>query len=289
MRGIRCNCNEIFNGGLPNQLKSHPTTGFEEMTIARSALVLLTGACFIAGCYTKSSTPQATTPQTKVAPPTPIAQQKEQLGKPSWDPGWDSIVETSLPPEMLTARVAHDVKPFCPRFLAMSEVDKRAFWAYFFQALAAVEAGLTPTEDVRHTEPQVAVKDRVTKRMVRSEGLLQLAYMDADRYGCDFDWERDKQLPEKDPARTILQPKNNLTCGIKILQTQLLVKSKPLISSASYWSTLQPHNASYKSFIKQMANEPQPCKVSPSNEADRRAQSTVPSSVATAAHATGTK
>ena len=110
--------------------------------------------------------------------------------------------------------------PFCPRFSSMAEADKRAYWAYFFQALAGAEAGLQPTTDVQHTEPEIAVKDGVTKRMVRSEGLLQLTYMDAKRYGCNFDWQKDSRLGEKNPAKTILQPENNLQCGVRILFNQ---------------------------------------------------------------------
>ena len=78
-------------------------------------------------------------------------------------------------------------------------MDKRAFWAYFFQALAGAEAGLVA--DQRCAPPEVDVRDTVTRRMVRCEGLLQLTYMDADRYDCNFDWEKDKDLPDKDPAR----------------------------------------------------------------------------------------
>jgi hypothetical protein len=109
----------------------------------------------------------------------------------------------------------------------MDEADKRVFWAYTFQALAAAEAGLEPTTNVRHTEPEVAVQDSVTKRTVRQQGLLQLTYMDAERYGCDFNWEQDKGLAEKSPARTILTPKNNLLCGVKILEYQMLTQKKP--------------------------------------------------------------
>ena len=134
-------------------------------------------------------------PAMKPAPPTPIAEKKEELGQDSWDPKWDEIVERALPPEMLSTRAARSVRTFCPRFASMSEADKRAFWAYTFQALAGAEAGLKPTTDVKHTEPEVAVSDTVTKRTVRQEGLLQLTYMDATRYGCDFDWDRDKTLP----------------------------------------------------------------------------------------------
>ena len=214
-----------------------------------------------------AETHQSAQPQVKAAPQTPIAVQKAELGKPTWDPAWDEIIERALPPEMLSTEMAREVKPFCPRFGGMSEVDRRAYWAYFFQALAGVEAGLIPTEDVRHTQAEVAIKDPVTTRLARSEGLLQLAYMDADRYGCDFDWERDKLLAEKDPARTILQPKNNLTCGMKILEKQLIEKGKPLVSRSSYWSTLQPGTASYRAFRKQMTNVPDTCRAVPLNRA----------------------
>ncbi len=143
---------------------------------------------------------QATPTQATPAPPkveeaTPIAIQKDELGKPTWDPAWDQIVENELPSELLSPQRARAVAPFCPRFKTLNEADKRAFWAYFFQALSGAEAGLLPTSDVRH--PEVDVRDTVTRRMVRAEGLLQLTYMDADRYGCNFDWEKDKDLPTR--------------------------------------------------------------------------------------------
>jgi len=162
-------------------------------------------------------------------------------------------------PGMLSPRMARGVRSYCPRFASMSDPDKRAFWAYTFQALAGAEAGLKPTTDVRHTEPEVAKVDTVTKRMVHQQGLLQLAYMDAVRYGCDFNWQHDRTLPEKDPARTILQPENNLLCGVKIMENQMLTQRKPLLSSSSYWATLRPATISYKVFAKQMTNVPATC------------------------------
>jgi hypothetical protein len=197
--------------------------------------------------------------QFKPAPPTPIAVEKQELGEPSWDPQWDEAVERALSPEMLSPGMAWGVMSYCPLFASMSDPDKRAFWAYTFQALAGAEAGLKPTTNVRHTEPEVAKVDTVTKRMVRQQGLLQLAYMDAQRYGCDFNWQHDRTLPEKDPARTILQPENNLLCGVKIMEHQMLTQRKPLLSSTSYWVTLRPATLSYKVFAKQMKNVPAEC------------------------------
>jgi hypothetical protein len=198
----------------------------------------------------------------KLAPPTPIAVKKAELGDDNaWNPDWDKLIEQSLPADLLSNKRERAVKSLCPGFKKLSETDKRAFWAYFFQALAGAEAGLKPTADVRHTEPEVAVTDTVTHRIVRQEGLLQLTYMDGPRYGCAFDWNADKDLPEHDPAKTILQPGNNLLCGLRILDNQMLVRHKPLLSQSSYWVTLRPGTMSFNVFIKQMANEPAACGV----------------------------
>ena len=219
-----------------------------------------------AGCDWQGGQQPPQQPEMKPAPETPIAVKKEELGKPTWDPEWDKIVEEAVPAEMLSSRVARDVRPFCPRFNSISDGDKRAYWAYFFQALAGAEAGLTPTANVRHTEPETTVKDTVSKRMVRSEGLLQLTFMDAERYGCDFDWDKDKQLAEKDPEKSILQPRNNLLCGVKILYKQLIEQKKPLLSRSSYWASLRPGKPGYRVFVKQMANVPAVCRRAPSQD-----------------------
>ena len=39
-------------------------------------------------------------PALKQAPPTPIAEKKEELGQESWDPQWDVTVERALSPGM---------------------------------------------------------------------------------------------------------------------------------------------------------------------------------------------
>jgi hypothetical protein len=204
--------------------------------------------------------PPPAQPELKVAPATPIAEKKAELGDDrTWNPEWDLWIEEALPPELLSPAVQKAIKPFCPRFNTLSEPDKRSFWAYFFQALAGAEAGLVPTANVHHGDSVLQVKDDVTHRMVRQEGLLQLTYMDQERYGCDFDWEKDKLLDEHDPNKTILQPRNNLLCGVSIIHNQLIDQHKPLLSSTSYFATLQPGTISVKVFLKQMANVPAVC------------------------------
>ena len=200
-------------------------------------------------------------PELKLAPATPIAEKKAELhDDQTWNPVWDLWIEAALPPELLSPQVSKAVKPFCPRFSALNEADKRAFWAYFFQAVAGAEAGLVPTRDVHHRQSVLQVRDDVTHRMVRQEGLLQLTYMDQERYGCDFDWEKDKDLDEHDPSKTILQPRNNLLCGVNIIRNQLIDQHKPLLSPTSYFATLQPGTVSVKVFLKQMTNVPSVCR-----------------------------
>ena len=162
---------------------------------------------------------------------------------------------------MLSPAAAKAVRSYCPNFETEAEADKRAFWAYLFQALAGAEAGLDPTVNVHHTEAAVAKTDGVTKRPVRAEGLMQVTYEDNDRYGCEFDWENDRKLKEHDAERSILQPGKNLGCGVKIMENQIITQGKPLLSRTSYWSTLHPGTASYRVFAKQMANVPVACGV----------------------------
>jgi hypothetical protein len=225
----------------------------------------LTAACCasLIGCSgakpTTTTQPHLAGPVTKVAPPTPIEVKRVEIGGPTWNPDWDRVVERALPRELLSAQVPQDVRLYCPRFYQMNETDKRTFWAYFFQALAGAEAGLDPKTNVRHTEPEVAVPDAVTGHLIHSEGLLQLTYEDATRYGCDFDWQFDRNRSAKDPAKTILQPDNNLLCGVKILTNQIITQHKPLFSPSSYWSTLRPGTESYAVFTKQMTNPPAAC------------------------------
>jgi hypothetical protein len=188
-------------------------------------------------------------------PPTPIDVKKGELGGTPWNPQWDEIIEKALPPEMLSSQVPPGVRRFCPRFYEMGTTDKRTFWAYFFQALAGAEAGLNPNTSVRHSEPGGALA-------MRSEGLLQLAYADHKRYGCDFNWQVDRALKANDPAKTILQPKNNLGCGVKILFNQTIVQHKPLLTRSGYWSTLHPDGPSFRVFAKQMNNPPDACGLS---------------------------
>ncbi|HTV07459.1 MAG TPA: hypothetical protein VMD97_00275 [Candidatus Aquilonibacter sp.] len=224
-------------------------------------LILLLGLTGCSSGPTQSSAkPAAPLPKTAPTPPTPIDEKKIELGSPkTWDPAWTDFIEKSLPADLLSPRAARAVRPYCPRFGELSNTDKRAFWAYTFQALAAAEAGLNPTSDVHHTAAAVNRRDPVTDRLSRQEGLLQLKYEDAQRYDCPFDYAADRTLPARDPNRTILQPDRNLTCGFLIMQDQIIVHGHPLVTRDSYWATLQPGTRGHRVFREQMVNVPKDC------------------------------
>jgi hypothetical protein len=236
------------------------------MHISVPKILLIVGLVFFLGIASDS---HAQT--TKAAPPTPIDEKKVELGGMPWNSDWDQIIEKALPAAMLSSQVPQGVRRFCPRFYEMGEVNKRTFWAYFFQALAGAEAGLNPNTSVRHNEREDAKRDEVSGVAMRSEGLLQLAYADQKRYGCDFNWQADRTLEAKDPAKTILQPTNNLECGVKILVNQIIVQHKPLLSRSGYWSTLQPDGPSHLVFAKQMSNPPAACGLPTNSTIDKSA------------------
>jgi hypothetical protein len=78
-------------------------------------------------------------------------------------------------------------------------------------------------------------------------------------------------LKANDPARSILQPKNNLECGVKILFNQIIVQHKPLLTRSGYWSTLRPDGPSYRVFAKQMINPPLACGLPAKSTIDKSA------------------
>ena len=240
---------------------------FPELAVTRHAIDIK--LCFCAGIALALSgcaqhprpAPAPAQPKpiaVKQAPPTPIETKRVELGGPAWNPGWDTLIERSLPAAMLSSRVPRDVQRFCPRFYRMSNTDKRAYWAYFFQALAGAEAGLNAKSNVFHGAAEMGM-DRVTGERMREEGLLQLTYEDKRRYGCNFNWKADRDLPPHDPRKTILVPENNLQCGIKILTKQIISQHRPIFAATSYWATLRPGSESYRVFAKQMVNPPTAC------------------------------
>ncbi|MFM2337241.1 MAG: hypothetical protein RL115_434 [Bacteroidota bacterium] len=114
-------------------------------------------------------------------------------------------------------------------------------WAEFISALALPESGWKLNSEMVETTMGI---DPITKKQVRSEGLLQLSYQDKNNYGkfgipCRFDWEKDKHLDVKDLNKTIFQPDINLETGIHIFSHQIKSKGSVLLKEDVYWAVIK--------------------------------------------------
>lgn len=188
---------------------------------------------------------------------TPMAQKTRVKGLPTWDPAWDQFVIDALPPEMLSEKVPSDVRTLCPRFFEINSEERKQFWAYVFQAMAAAESSFRL--NARLLESHLG-PDSVTGSTIVSEGLLQLSYQDAKMYGCAFDWTLDQKFGLTELAKSVFDPRRNLECGMKILYTQIIRRARPLFTEKSYWAILRPSRPGHKIFLREMSNAPAFCR-----------------------------
>lgn len=128
-----------------------------------------------------------------------------------------------------------------------------AYWVGFFKALAKAESCLKLT--TRYVEPPSLGKDLVTGMQNTSEGLLQLSYQDSKLHGCKFDWNADKGLNATNPAKTIFNAKNNLECGVIILDKQIKARGVLVSPKNYYWAVLNTNNKRYKVFTSYLNKE----------------------------------
>jgi hypothetical protein len=148
---------------------------------------------------------------------------------------WTGITMAAVQKHWQTLDGAQDMDLFCPQYRTLSLEERQTVWGELFSALAYYESGWNPKS--QYTEITLGI-DQVTGKPLTSEGLLQLSYTDT-RWAtwCEFDWERDKKVATYD--LTILNPKNNLECGIGIMANQIRKHKNITLNKGVYWSTLK--------------------------------------------------
>jgi hypothetical protein len=145
--------------------------------------------------------------------------------------------ETNL--AKLSTPIPSDVHYFCPNYKNLNEVQRMTFWGQLIAAISYRESSWRPTTSF--VEPDHKI-DSITKRWVRSEGLMQLSYQDVSNYKaleCGFDWKKDKNLASNSKDKSILAPYRNLRCGILILSKKVNLNSQ-ISTPNTYWSVLRP-------------------------------------------------
>lgn len=191
-----------------------------------------------------------------------------------WTPDYNhyirGIVQVKYP--ALLALEGPQIDNFCPGYKVLDQNDRASFWGHLLHSIAIPESSLRNAS--MYWEFGIKAPDRVTgKSVIVSEGLLQLSYADSRNYGkehCPFDFEKDKEIFEREyvafetarvtqpnraswtaiePNRTILDPYNNLHCGLGIMHRLLTRTHKDKsfsYATGRYWSVMRPERASYK-------------------------------------------
>lgn len=222
-------------------------------------LPILLGAC-VPDPALISTKLDATTPILEPAPPTtaPTPGVLPQVIS-GWLPEYSNAVEENVArnyPELL-GLAASRMTAVCPNWDRLDRGMREKFWSSLTYAIAGPESGRNRTAVYRETTMST---DSVTGLQIRSEGLLQLSYVDVVNYrykGGDISWTDDKAMALKDyaagvgygnPARTILDAYANLNLGLFIMYRQLVfVNPTQSLDGAlgRYWSTMRAANASF--------------------------------------------
>lgn len=160
---------------------------------------------------------------------------------------WTGVTMAAVQKHWAILDSAQDMDLFCQQYKTLSLDERQIVWGELFAAISFYESGWNPKS--QYTETALGI-DQVTGKPLVSEGLLQLSYTDT-RWAtwCDFDWERDKKTDSYN--LTILNPKNNLECGIGIMASQIKRHKNITLNKGVYWSTLKLEG--HRTKIKEIA------------------------------------
>jgi len=148
---------------------------------------------------------------------------------------WTGVTMAAIKKHWEVLDTAQDIDMFCPKYKTLDLEKRQTVWGEIISAISFYESGWNPKS--QYTEHQLGI-DQVTGLPLQSEGLLQLSYTDT-RWAtwCEFNWEQDRK--EQTYNLTILNPKNNLECGIGIMANQIKRKKNITLEKGMYWSTLK--------------------------------------------------
>jgi hypothetical protein len=158
----------------------------------------------------------------------------------------------------------------CPNWFGLSRGDREKFWSSLLYSIAGPESGRQRTAIYRETTMSI---DSVTGMQIRSEGLLQLSYIDVLSYrypGRDIDWAKDKAMALFDyaagkssgnPARTLLNAYANLNLGLYIMNRLVAIHPVEMLETSfgRYWSTMRKSSSGFAVIMKTMRSKSPEC------------------------------
>ncbi len=157
---------------------------------------------------------------------------------------WSKYTFRAINPVLDDLSSGKDINQFCPNYSKITRKQQILVWAEIFANIAFWESSYDPLNNTMEIFADRGT-DPVTHMPVYSSGLLQLSYQDSLNWGfeiCNFNWEKDRKLPEKDIHRSLYNPFNNLYCGINIMARNVKKLGAIISHDHYYWSTLQSGN-----------------------------------------------
>jgi hypothetical protein len=168
-------------------------------------------------------------------------------GAPANSENWSQIAEeavTRYGSALMTQ--AQDVAHFCPRYHQLGRADQTHFWVQLLASMSEFESGFNPASLFVETELGT---DPVTGAPVVSAGLFQLSYQDTVNYRrdlpegvCAFNFKADSRYSQHDLRRSILDPWQNITCAVFILNHQVGRYQQIAIGSGAYWAVIKTNS-----------------------------------------------
>ena len=175
-----------------------------------------------------------------------------------WLSNYSTFVEYRVDDEYSALRdvATSRVTSLCPNFGSFARAERLKFWSGLLHAISVPESAMGRTMIYREADLPI---DSVTGQQIRSEGLLQLSYVDVKNYkydGGDISWEFDRKMALADyasgtkagnPARTLLNAYSNLNLGLFIMNR--LIERRPTESVQAalgrYWSTMRTTSSAF--------------------------------------------
>lgn len=189
-----------------------------------------------------------------------------------WLPEYSAFVESKVSDDFpgLLGLDAVRMGTVCPKWIGLDRGEREKFWSALLYSIAGPESGRSRTVVYRETTMSI---DSVTGLQIRSEGLLQLSYVDVPNYrypNGDISWEDDKEMALADyaasvrsgnPARTILNAYSNLNLGLFIMNR--LAASYPGDSLEKtfgrYWSVMRSANSTFAIVMSSLKSKMPAC------------------------------
>lgn len=172
---------------------------------------------------------------------------------------WSKHVYQEIENNFISLDKAKDTTYFCPNYINLNKKEKINFWAQIIVGISFFESGYNSSARSIHSSEKI---DPVTNISVVTEGLMQLGYLDALYHRCNFNWSKDSEYDENDPRKSILNPYNNLSCGIKILTQQVEKYGAIVVDNGAYWAVIKlNHRHSRIEQIKNSISETDICKL----------------------------